>query len=136
MQRSLPLIENKTDLKLKSWMYTNNKGVKTQNNFLILQRDENETSKYYLFCIYCVCFGSSSRSRLSSNGIIIEEAVYIRRTISEHVDSSAHQKCEKEYLSDVPMLGELSPSEYEGIENNRFIVNEVLETLVHIISSS
>lgn len=134
MERSIPLIESKKELKIKSWLYTIDKCMKKRNEYLILQHDE--ALEYYLFCVYCVCYGSDLRSRLSNKGIKIKQAVNIRRTISEHIDSLAHQKCHQEHFRDKKEVDNRLTSEYERIQNNRFIVNEVIETLVHLITNS
>lgn len=137
MERNVPLIETKSELKVKSWLYKVDKGVKKRNDFLVLQKDDG--SVYHLFCVYCVCFASDLKSRLSNKGIQIKEATNVRRTINDHIDSNAHQKCENEYLKpeeEIVVCENPFSSEYERIQNNRFIANEVLETLVHLITSS
>lgn len=130
---NISLIEKQKDLKTSQWLYSFHGGVKSRNKFLILQCDEQ--SEYYLFCIYCVCFGTNvSRGQLSDEGIRIENRQGLRKLVNYHVDSANHQKAEKEYNGIYEY--ETPNTDFERIEKNRFIVNEVIETIMQLITDS
>lgn len=137
MECQIGFIENKKELQSKKWLYNQDKNEAKLNQYLILQCDE--TAEYYLFCAYCVCFTSSgAKSQVANGGLRIKGAKDVRKLINNHLDTLSHQKSEKEYFDyrGVVTFEHLEPSRLEKIEKNRFIVNEVLETLMHLISNS
>lgn len=137
MEQRVGFLESRKEMKTKLWLYTQRDSSKKQNQFLILQHDE--TQDYYLFCVYCVCFGSKcSKGRLSDQGIQIKQAKDLRGIVTNHQDTLIHTNSEKEYLScdNLADQQEIISMEFERIERNRFIVNEVIEALMHLITNS
>lgn len=137
MELKIPLIHSHRELKVKKWRYTDNSNIQKPNEFLILQTDE--ARDHFLFCVYCVCFATNgNKNKLCNEGVSIYNMNNLRTFINNHMDTLCHQKSESEYFNhnEISNSVQLAPSEFEKIEKNRFIVNEILETLMHLITNS
>lgn len=97
IKNSAQEMKNKTlSLSQRKWFKFNPATGEIARNYLFLYR--NDCFEYFLSCMYCICYASSScRSKLCKTGLKITEKTQIEKALREHENSDVHLNSAVEY---------------------------------------